>query len=223
MRTIAKLFGKSPFSPLQAHMEKVSICVLLLEDLFTSLLKQDYNKVFEISKKISKKEHEADLTKNDLRNHLPKSLFMPIDRASFLEILNFQDSFANKAEDIGILSTLKELKELDEFEKFETFYKKNIEAFKKAHLIIKEFDSLLESSFGGIEARNVKDMIDELALMEHDLDIIGYDILKKLYALTDKLSYSTFHLLNTLLKEISEISNIAEKLGNKIRTILEIT
>jgi hypothetical protein len=222
MRTIAKLFGKSPFSPLQIHMERVSECILLLEDLLDSLVKQDFEKVLKLSKEISKKEHVADLTRNDLRNNLPNSLFMPIDKASFLEILNLQDSFANKAEDIAILATLKKLQHLNQLDNFENFYKKNIETFKKAHLIIKEFDTLLESSFGGLEARKVKDMIEKLSLMEHELDILGYDILKKLYSLTDKISYSSFHLLNTLLKAISQISNIAEKLGNKIRTILEI-
>jgi hypothetical protein len=222
MRTIAKLFGKSPFSPLQIHMDRVSECILLLEKLLDALTKQEFEKVKKLSKEISNKEHIADLTRNDLRNNLSKNLFMPIDKASFLEILNLQDSFANKAEDIAILATLKNLKHLNELDNFESFYKKNIETFKKAHLIIKEFDSLLESSFGGLEARKVKDMIEELSLMEHELDILGYDILKKLYTLTDKISYSSFHLLNTLLKAISQISNIAEKLGNKIRTILEI-
>ena len=78
MLTIAKLFGKSPFSPLQSHMDKVKGCVLLLEDLFSALKEKNYTKVKEIGENISKKEHEADLTKNDIRNHLPKSLFMPI-------------------------------------------------------------------------------------------------------------------------------------------------
>ena len=58
---------------------------------------------------LSRMEHEADLTKNDIRNHFPKSLFLPIDRAHFLEILSVQDSIADKAEDIGILLTLRPL------------------------------------------------------------------------------------------------------------------
>jgi predicted phosphate transport protein (TIGR00153 family) len=222
MLTIAKLFGKSPFAPLQNHMEKVHNCVLLLEKLFIALKEQNFEKARELEKTISKKEHEADLTKNDIRNHLPKSLFLPIDRASFLEILSLQDSFADKAEDIAVIVTLKELKHFEDLPEFENFYKKNIESFLLAYDVIKEFDNLIESSFGGIEAQKVKQMIEQLAYSEHELDIIGYNLLKKLYTLTDKLSYSTFYLWNTLLKEIGEISNIAEKLGKKIRMILEL-
>lgn len=222
MLTIAKLFGKSPFAPLQTHMKKVSECVLLLNDLFEALKVKDYEKIKEISKRISKKEHEADLTKNDIRNHLPRSLFLPVNRGDFLDILSLQDSFADKVEDIAIIVTLKELKHFEDLEGFEEFYQKNIETFLLASDVIKEFDNLIESSFGGLEARKVKEMTDNLALKEHELDIMGYNLLKKLFSLTDKFSYSTFHLWNTILKEVGEISNIAEKLGNKIRTILEI-
>jgi len=222
MRTIAKLFGKSPFSPLQTHMDKVSSCVLLLNDLFIALKEKDYQKVKKIGENISKKEHEADMTKNDIRNNFPKSLFLPIERADFLEILSLQDSFGDKAEDIAVVVTLKELEHFEELEGFEEFYKKNIDAFILAHEVIKEFDTLLETSFGGIEAQKVKHMIDELAFKEHELDVIGYNLLKKLYSLTDRFSYSTFILWNTILKEVGELSNIAEKLGNTIRMILEI-
>ncbi len=222
MLSIAKLFGKSPFAPLQTHMEKVHSCVILLDSLFIALKEKNYEKVKEIGLNISKKEHEADLTKNDIRNHLPKSLFLPIDKSIFLEILSFQDSFANKAEDIAVTVTLKELKHYEEIEGFDEFYKKNIKSFLLAYDVIKEFDNLLESSFGGTEAHKVKEMIEKLAYKEHELDILGYNLLKKLYSLTDKFSYSTFHLWNTILKEVGELSNIAERLGNRIRMILEL-
>ncbi|EKE21556.1 MAG: hypothetical protein ACD_7C00190G0003, partial [uncultured bacterium] len=104
----------------------------------------------------------------------------------------------------------------------EEFYKKNIQAFLLAYDIIKEFDNLLESSFGGSEAQKVKQMIEHLAFKEHELDILGYNILKKLYSLTDKFSYSTFILWQSLLKEVGELSNIAERLGYRIRMVLEL-
>lgn len=222
MLNIAKLFGKSPFAPLQSHMEKVHSCVILLESLFLALKEKNYEKVKEIALNISKKEHEADLTKNDIRNHLPKSLFLPIDRSVFLEILSLQDNFANTAEDIAVIVTLKELKHFEELEGFEEFYKKNISSFLLAYDVVKEFDNLIESSFGGLEAQKVKQMIEQLAFREHELDILGYNLLKKLYTFTDKFSYSTFYLWNTILKEVGELSNIAERLGNRIRMVLEL-
>lgn len=78
MRTIMNLFGRSPFAGLKNHMEKVVQCVYLLLDFFKALEARDYSLLDELGAKICSLEHEADLIKNDIRNHLPKSLFLPI-------------------------------------------------------------------------------------------------------------------------------------------------
>ena len=46
-------------------------------------------------------ENEADGIKNELRAHLPKSLFMPVDRRDLLEVLDLQDEIADTAQDIA--------------------------------------------------------------------------------------------------------------------------
>lgn len=223
MLNLSKLFGKSPFAPLQNHLDKVASCVKELPALFKEVAKKDMKEIERIAKKISELEHEADLTKNDIRNHLPKSLFLPLSRTDFLEILSIQDSFADLAEDIAVLATLKPLENYNDLkEDFENFCISNLETFDLTKKVIKEFDILLESSFGGIEAEKVKGMIEELAYKEHEMDILQYKILKKLFNLTDKMDYATFHLWRNILKEIGEISNLGEKLGNRIRMILEI-
>lgn len=109
MRTIANLFGKSPFVPLQSHMRKVGECVDGLGDLFQVLVNEDYDSIGEIARKISKTEHEADLVKTDIRNHLPRGLFLPVDRGKLLEILSTQDEIADTAENVAVLCTLKNL------------------------------------------------------------------------------------------------------------------
>ena len=74
MRTISKLFGKSPFTPLQAHMRNVAECINKTKELFALMEKGDYDGVFELAKVISKLEHNADLTKNDIdERKLPKN------------------------------------------------------------------------------------------------------------------------------------------------------
>jgi len=222
MLTIAKLFGKSPFIPLQSHMTKVKDCINLLPSLFEALQKMEVKKIEEITKKISKLEHEADLTKNNIRNHLPKSLFLPIDRATFLEILSLQDSIADQAEDIAVLTTIKNLPPLKAEKDFEEFWKKNIISFELAYTVVKEFDRLIESSFGGIEAKKVKELIDKLAYEEHQIDLLQKKLMKKLYNEEKFDSYTTFSLWNNILKEVGTLSNLSEKLGHRIRMVLEL-
>jgi len=223
MLTILNLFGRSPFAPLQTHMERIASCVHCLPDFFNAMLKTDYTQMETIAQEISKLEHKADLTKNDIRNHLPKSLFLPIDRHHLLEILTLQDSIADRAEDVAVLATLKHLKIEDFFRApFFEFLNKNIEAFDEAHLIINEMHDLLESSFGGSEAEKVCEMVDRVAFKEHEADLIQRQLLKALFSAEDRMPYTTFHLWQKIIEGLGDLSNLSEKLGWRVRRTLEL-
>ena len=80
MRSIAGLFGRSPFKPLEKHMEKVKECLQEIPFLLDALYECNYVKVKDVSETILKLEHEADILKNSIRTEVPNSLFMPVDR-----------------------------------------------------------------------------------------------------------------------------------------------
>lgn len=221
--TILNLFGRSPFAPLQSHMEKVSVCVHALLDLFDAVEKKDYTTIETIANKIADFEHQADLTRNDILNHLPKSLYLPIERNQLVKILNTQDQIADKAKDVAVLITLKPLEFLPYFNKeFKEFLAKNISTFESAFLIIKEMHELLESSFGGIEAEKVRSMVEEVAFKEQEVDIIQRQLLKKLFQSEDYMSYTTFHLWQKICERTASISNLSETLAFRIRLTLEL-
>lgn len=223
MLTIAKLFGKSPFAPLQTHMKKVTNCVEKLTVVFKNLFTMEMDAIEQMVKELSSLEHEADLTKNDIRNHLPKSLFMPIDRGHFLDILSIQDSIADKTEDIGTLLTLRPLDVFKDLKtSLETFYLKNTEVFWDARKIIAEIDELLESSFGGIEAEKVKSMVEQTAYKEHQANLMKHELMKLLFCNENTLSPPSFYLWLRLIEEISALSKLSEKLANRIRMVLEL-
>lgn len=221
--SILNLFGRSPFTPLESHMEEVTICVYLLIDLFDALRNQDHHRLEDVAKKIGEQEHKADLTKNNIRNHLPKSLFLAIDRAQLLEILALQDSIADKAEDIAVLITLKPIEILEPFSQdLQLFLAKSIETFNGARKIIKELQELLESSFGGIEAEKVRSMVDDVAFKEHEVDLIQRNLLKKMFAVESQMSYSTFYLWQKIFQALGSISNLSENLAYRVRMTLEL-
>lgn len=223
MRTIAKLFGRSPFLPLQTHMEKVAACVEKVPELFDAVQENDYKKVGRLSKKISKLENAADVAKNEIRNNLPKGLFLPVDRGHLLEILGLQDDIADKSEDIGVLLTLSNLKMHEVFiSDFELFLAKNIESFTSVHRIIQELDELMEYSFGGNEADKVKQLVHKVSFSEHEVDVVQRKLLKKLFANESKFTVGSFHLWLQIFDNIAALSNISENLANRIRMTLEL-
>lgn len=221
--TIARLFGKSPFSPLQSHMKIVANCIKKLTEIFDQLESSSQEKIHELVVELSKLEHEADLTKNDIRNHLPKSLFLPIDRTQFLEILSIQDCLSDQAEDIGYLLTFHAKKILGPLcTDLHLLFKKNVTAFWNARIIIKEIHELLESSFGGREAEKVKTLADETAYVEYEADKMKHEFMRALFARKRELSAPAFYLYTRLIEEINSISHISEKLANRIRMVLEL-
>lgn len=223
LNPLLSLFAQSPFAPLQNHMNLTGACVHLLPALFEKVKEQDMAGINEIAEKISKQEHLADLTKNDIRNHLPKGLFLAIDRGSLLEILSLQDKIADKAEDIAVLTTLKTLPVIESFwEPFIDFLHQNIATVDAAHQIIKELHTLLESSFGGIEAEKVRAMVDQVAFQEHQADLLQRDLLRKFFALDSGLTLSTFHLWQRIFESTASLSNTAESLAHRLRTTLEL-
>ena len=98
---LAGVFGKSPFSAMQAHMRVVLECVHEIPPLFEKLAEGDEKGVKSVMERIFEREAAADSIKNELRSHLPKSLFMPVDRRDLLEVLQMQDSIADTAQDIA--------------------------------------------------------------------------------------------------------------------------
>lgn len=223
MQTLARLFGRSPFAPLQTHMDRVAACVHQLVPLFDALAKKDYELVSSIAQEISKLEHDADLTKNDIRNNLPSGLFLPIAKASLLEILALQDNIADCAEDVAVLLTFSNLEILPVFEKeFDLFLNKNLETFEKGYSIIKEMGELLESSFGGGEAAKVSKMVDVVAFKEHEADLLQATLLKKIFHECSSMTSPMFFLWMKVIEEIAALSDESEKLANRVRMTLEV-
>ena len=223
MRSIAKLFGKSPFVPLQVHMDKVADCVEKVPAIMDAYLRGDQDRVNALAEEISSLEHAADEVKHDIQNHLPRGMFLAVDRGKLLEILSVQDSIADKAENLGALLTLKAMASPPEFEtQFQAFLKKNMQAFEAARGINRELDELLTTSFGGAEAHRVVDMVQTVAKYEHEADRLQHDLLKSLFANEGKLSHGEFYLWTRIFRQVSELSNLSERLANRVRTLLTV-
>ncbi|GAB4373470.1 MAG: TIGR00153 family protein [Acidobacteriota bacterium] len=222
MRVILDLFGRSPFHALQGHMEKVLEPVSELHGFFEAFLGGDTERAREVRKRILKLEHEADLVKNEIRDHLPKSYFLPVDRRDLLALLHQQDKLADLCEDIVIVATLKAdlrlpadlhgavLKEID----------LALEACSTAREIIGRLDELLETSFGGAQADEVVKLIDRVGAQEHEVDKHAYTTARELFAREGEIGAVDLSLWQKLLELIGGLANAAESIGDQVRLML---
>src|SRR5690554_6195906 len=97
----SRIFGNSPVTPLQKHINSVVDCVELLIPYFDAVFAENWDRASELQTRIAELERASDAIKNELRLNLPSSLFMPVDRRDVLEVLDMQDLIANKTKDIA--------------------------------------------------------------------------------------------------------------------------
>ena len=222
MRNIMTVFARSPFVPLQMHMEKVFICVEKIPETLAAYAEGDSGTVEKISAQISKAEHEADIIKHEIRGSLPRGLFMPVNRSSILKILDVQDKIANKAENLGILLTFKQAKRFDGFDgPFNDFFEKCLATFYAAGVVIEQLDELVETGFGGQEAHNVHGLIDKVALLEHEADVSQRELIRTLLLHENVISYGDFFLWTRVIRQLGGIADSADALAAAVRILLE--
>lgn len=107
----------SPIEGLIEHYELIAKGTMLLERALTSYIKEGTGPHFnELQEELSQAEEHADAIKRNMRNHLPRGLFMAVDKPQFLSYLSKQDNILDAGQDsLDWLS----MRELDIPERFQ--------------------------------------------------------------------------------------------------------
>jgi predicted phosphate transport protein (TIGR00153 family) len=178
---LLRLFGQSPFGPLQEHMRVVVQCAEQVPGIFDALCIGDEQKISTIRDEIFALENKADEIKNELRSHLPKSLLMPVDRRDILEILDLQDSIADTAQDIAGALIVRPPKVVESIRTpLMDLTSRCLEACHQLARIMEQLDELVETSFRGQGSEIVLAMINELNRIETDTDHKAIELLNEL-------------------------------------------
>ena len=219
--TLANLFGQSPFKALQRHMRVVLDCMREVPPLFEALAAGDQERVRSLKDKIFELENEADTIKNELRNNLPKSLLMPVDRRDLLEVLQMQDSIADTAQDVAGLLVERPMG-MPEFlkEPLMTLAERCVDACEHSGKIIEELDELLATGFRGREANRVEEMVEELNRIEEETDQLGLELTRRLFQHEDELKPVSVMMWYQLIQWVGDLADYAEKVGDRLRLLI---
>ncbi len=221
MRTYGGLFGKSPFGPLHAHVVKVNECVRLLRPLFESLLAGDEERVNSIIDEICNLESEADVIKNELRDKLPRSLFLPAARSDLLVMLEVQDAIADASEDAA---TLLRIRKITVPEAFRADLIRLVEYAQNAcdglFELFKRLHDLLEGSFRGKAVAEIFEGIEDVSRAEQRADSVLHTLLYQLYNTGDELTTPEFIIWDKLIANLSRVADLSEKAANRMRVII---
>ena len=218
VRSIFGLFAKSPFTPFLEMADRVEECTNQVPVLFDAFFEGNYDEVREIAERISHLEHEADVAKTKVRDSLPRSIFLPVDRRDLLDVLSSLDAVADCAEDVGILFTLRRMEPHDELvPALKSLVRRVMATVQKALEIVRQMEVLAEVGFTGREADRVRDLIDELGRLEHEADIVQDDLARRLFQIEDKIKPGSLFVWNKIFNKVGDMANHAEKCGNRLR------
>ncbi len=212
---------KSPFGQLLKHMEKVRECIDLLGDGLIRYYEGDYKGFSDITKKVSEIEHEADLIKSNLRNHLPSTIFMPVDKGKFMTVLREQDKILDHAENLAFMLDMRHTK----------IPKKLQEVFiEHAKLVIKTVGAmedsvenvkdLVKTSFVKREREQTKEFIYKVHRLEWEADRKKIEMTQGIYKLEKKLDpMDVYHLLK-IADWVDDIADHAENVVDWLRAMM---
>ena len=212
---------KSPFSQLLEHMEKVRECISILGDGLIRYYEEDYKDFSKMAKKVSEIEHEADLVKSNIRNHLPTHLFMPVDKGKFMWALREQDAILDHAENLAKMLDMRHTKipkELQEvFIEHAKLVMKTVKAMEDA---VGNIRDLVETSFVKREREQTKQFIYKVHELEWKADEKKYEMTKGIYELEKKLDpMDVYHLLK-ISDWVDDIADHAENVADWLRAMI---
>ncbi len=212
---------KSPFALLLEHMNKVRECIDLLGDGLIRYYKGDYTSFSSIAKRVDELEHEADLIKSNIRNHLPKTILMSVEKGKFLWLLREQDKILDHAENLAKMLDMRHTRIPDEIQKIFIEHVecvvKTVKAMEKA---VENISDLLETGFIRREREETKEAIHKVHDFEREADLKKYEATKGIYKLEKKLDpMDVYHLLK-IADWVDDIADHAENVADWLRAMI---
>ncbi len=218
---IIETLRKSPFEALIDHAKIVEDSAKILKEAFEDYLKGNFEEFEKDRKIIEDMELKADYIKSNIRNHLPKGVWMPVDRGVFLSLLAEMDKVVDLIQDVTEWLSLREKPVPDKLKVgFRELFAKALESIQICEKAINALNLVIESSFLEKERENAKKIVHELHRVEHESDIIERNLTRQIFALEEEISPAALFHLTKLVFLLGDIANHTENAGDRIRALI---
>ena len=213
--SILGIFAKSPFVSLQKHMDIGKQAAIALQNFLTSAGVSDWSKAKQYRQEIIDLEHAADDIKNQIRTHLPKSLFMSVSREDLLDLVYTMDGIPNTAKDISGIMIGRQMEIPNQIaEQFSAFVKAAIKAAKQASAAIEKVDEVRRGGFSSSDADLLQDLVAELEQLEHENDDLEAALRNDFFEIEKDFPPVDVMFLYDIFNRIGSLADIAQTAGH---------
>ena len=163
----------------------------------------------------------ANEIRNDLRSHLPRTLFLPVDRRDLLELLLAQSGIGDKTKSIARLLAQRSMDTPDGLrEPLNSLARHCANVCERAGEVIEELDELLECGFRGREAGVVEKMLEALERSGANARAAASECTERLFQQEEHLKPVSVVLWHQLIRWLEELADQAVEVGECVRLLI---
>jgi len=182
----------------------------------------EQEKVRTLEEEISREEHRIDVRKREIRQNLPKGVFLPVDRSDLLAFLKPQDSIADFAQDVVHILTLRPGYSIPEgvrdgLSELVDAVIRTVDAYVET---VDKLSRVARFSFREKDISQVIEAIERVEELEHEADVIGMRLGREIFASEGELGPVGVYHLSELAKTIGEVADNAARAADRLRTML---
>jgi len=218
--TFSDLISKSPFGPIQIHMETSKECAEELLELIDAVIKDDWVAVASSREKIIGLEKEADKLKAETRNLLPKGFFLFVPRRDLLDLIGLADDIPNIIKDIsGLIYGRQMLIPPQITVSFKEFAEEAVAIISTAASAIDQLNEVSRLAFGSRASEKLDKIISKLGSLEAESDRSEVMIRRQLFDIERDLPPIEAMFLYDVINKIGELADRAEQVGHRLSLI----
>lgn len=218
--TISDLISRSPFGPIQVHMEKSKECAEELLVFLDAVIDNDWNNVNTSRKKIKALEKDADKLKAETRDLLPKGMFLFVPRGDLLDLIGLADEIPNTIKDISGLVYGRQIVIPPQISaSFKEFASEAVEIVSTAALAVDQLSEVSRLAFGSRASDALKKIISKLDSLEAENDKSEVTVRRQLFDIEKDLPPVDVMFLYDVINKIGELADRAEQVGHRLTLI----
>ena len=218
--TISDLISRSPFGPIQVHMEKSKECAEELLVFLDAVIDNDWNNANTSRKKIKALEKDADKLKAETRDLLPKGMFLFVPRGDLLDLIGLADEIPNTIKDISGLVYGRQIVIPPQISpSFKEFASEAVEIVSTAALAVDQLSEVSRLAFGSRASDALKKIISKLDSLEAESDKSEVTVRRQLFDIEKDLPPVDVMFLYDVINKIGELADRAEQVGHRLTLI----
>jgi uncharacterized protein len=216
--TFMNLFYKSPFENLKKHADKVSECATMFYKAIACHIDRKCEDFDNLTDLVAQIESEADAIKRNIRGHMPRGIWMPMEKFAFFMYLKEQDNVIDAVEEaLYWLSYRPEGVEEEVGDDLIYLVESVIPAIEKLSPMVELATQYFKRRYEK-KREEIKSVIRDIRQHEHEADFVERELKHKIFStMSDPIQI--YHLIR-LVETIGSIADHAQNAADMMRAMI---